>query len=194
VRLAWTPADASVADATVGFTLVAAATRVVLPDVAVAAGGLDVAQTAADTPVPTGVYRIEGQLGGCAATSTIYDAGPLRLVYAQGLTFAATQLTFTGGQAARAIDVTTVSLSTFDLELLVDPTPDGPDGDELIVARSSVPGELVAMGRSLPFTGMTVDGAAVPDGAYQARARTHARGGPLTYDVPGPGLTWAAGT
>ena len=87
------------------------------------------------------------------------------------------------------IAFTTVSLSTMEVELLADPTPGSP-GDELTFASGSVPGELVAMTRRYAFTGMTTTGAAIPGGQYRVVGRVHARTDTVTYDVPGPQLTW----
>jgi hypothetical protein len=151
----------------------------------------DIATTDDGAPIPPGVYRIQGAFGGCALSEPAYDAGALRLVYAQGLTFADTALTVTGAQTPRDLELRTVSLSSFDLELLVDPTPGGAAGDELVFATATVPGELVAMNRRYAFTGMTTQGAAISGGSYRIVARVHARSGTVVYDVPGPMLTWS---
>lgn len=178
VRLTWPPADPA---ASITFTLVDGDDRV--PQLPVDAGAGEL--TLGSSTVPTGVYRIEATFGGCAATATIYDAGALRLIYAQGVRFAATELSFTG--PGGDLELRTVSLSTIDIDFLATTAT-----DERIFARIMIPGELVATTRRVDFPGTTVDGTAIPDGTYQVVARVHARDG-ISYDVAGPVLTWTAG-
>jgi hypothetical protein len=188
VRLTWTPIEGT--SAVVAFVLVEGDARIPTGTVPVSAGMHDVSTTDGGAPIAPGVYRIQGVFGGCALSEPAYDAGALRLVFAQGVTFADTSLTITGAQTPRDVAITTVSLSSFELELLVDPTPGGAAGDELVFAAGTVPGELVAMNRRYAFTGMTMQGQAIPAGQYRIVARVHARSDTVVYDVPGPELTW----
>jgi hypothetical protein len=188
VRLTWEPILGT--SAVVAFVLVQGDARVPTGTVDVSAGMADIATTDSGAPIPPGVYRIQGAFGGCALSEPAYDAGPVRLIYAQGVRFADTSLTIAAADTPRNLAVTTVSLSTLQLELLLDPTP-GTPGDELIFSTSSVPGELVAMQRQYAFTGMTTTGAAIPGGTYSVIARIHARSDTVTYDVPGPQLVWS---
>ena len=187
VQLTWAPID--VPSAVVAFVLVEGERRVPVGTVETRLGTYTFAMDDGGQPVPTGVYRILGLFGGCALSEPAYDAGPLRLVFAQGVRFADTSLTITAADTPRDIAFTTVSLSTLELELLADPTP-GTAGDELVFARDTVPGELVAMTRRYAFTGMTTTGAAIPGGQYRVVGRVHARNDTVVYDVPGPQLTW----
>lgn len=188
VHLTWEPILGT--SAVIAFVLVEGETRVPTGTVDVSAGAADIATTDSGAPIPPGVYRIQGAFGGCALSDPAYDAGPVRLIYAQGVRFADTSITIATADTPRQIAVTTVSLSTLQLELLLDPTP-GTPGDELIFATSSVPGELVAMQRQYAFTGMTTTGAAIPSGSYRVIARIHARNDTVTYDTPGPQLVWS---
>lgn len=181
VRITWPVAGETAA--TITFTLVDGDTRV--PQLPVDAGtGLFLLGA---STVPPGIYRIEAGFGGCAATPMIYDAGPLRLIYAQGARFAATELTFTGSQTPRDIAYATVTLSTIGIDFLATTA-----STEHLFARIMVPGELVATNRRVAFPGTTLDGTPIPDGTYRVVARFHARDA-LTYDVPGPMLTWSQG-
>lgn len=188
VHLAW--AATAGTSAVVAFVLVEGDARVPTGTVDVSAGMADLATTDAGAPIPPGVYRIQGVFGGCALSEPAYDAGPTRLVYAQGVTFTDTSLAIAAADTPRDVAFRTVSLSTMELELFVDPTPGGTAGDELRFAMGSVPGELVAMTRRYAFTGSTTEGAAIPGGTYRVVARVHARTNTVTYDVPGPQLTW----
>ncbi|HUQ08418.1 MAG TPA: hypothetical protein VM261_38270 [Kofleriaceae bacterium] len=188
VRLTWEPITGT--SAVVAFVLVDGDERIPTGTAEVSAGMHEFSTTNSGAPIAPGVYRIQGAFGGCALSEPAYDAGALRLVFAQGVTFADTSLTITGAQTPRDIAFTTVSLSSFELELLVDPTPGGAAGDELVFATGTVPGELVAMNRRYAFTGTTTTSTAIPAGTYGVVARVHARNGTLTYDVPGPQLTW----
>jgi hypothetical protein len=188
VHLTWEPITGT--SAVIAFVLVEGDARVPTGTVDVSAGMTDLATTDGGAPIPPGVYRIQGAFGGCALSEPAYDAGPIRLVYAQGVRFADTSLTIASADVPRNIAVTTVSLSTMELELLADPTP-GTPGDELVFAEAEVPGELVAMPRMYAFTGMTTAGAAIPGGTYAVIARIHARNDTVTYDLPGPQLSWS---
>ncbi|MBZ0237049.1 MAG: hypothetical protein K8M05_32265 [Deltaproteobacteria bacterium] len=188
VRFEWEPID--VPGAVVAFVLVDDDVRIPVGTVETGVGVHDVQTADSGQPVPMGVYRIQGVFGGCALSAPPYDGGATRLVFAQGVTFADASLTITGAQTPRDLELTTVALSTVELELLADPTP-GADGDELLFATGAVPGELVAMTRRYAFTGMTTTGAAIPGGTYRVVARVRARDGAVVYDVPGPQLTWS---
>ena len=61
------------------------------------------------------------------------------------------------------------------------------DGDELVFAESTVPGEFTPIARSYPFSGLTTDGAAIPAGTYDLIALVVT---PTAYRVVGPTLTW----
>ncbi len=190
VGLAWSPITA--AGAVAGFVLVEGPRRVAVSgQIDLGLGGVDVALDASGGSIPLGIYRIEATFGGCATTSTVYDGGPLRLIYAQGLDFSDDQLAIDGNQTPRDLAFITVSLSTIDVELRVDPTPENPDdGDELAFARTTVPGELVRMTRRLAFTGDDLDGLPIPGGTYGVVAHVSAHMGTVTYDVRGPALDW----
>jgi hypothetical protein len=188
VRLSWEPIVGT--SAVVAFVLVEGDARVPTGTVDVSAGMADIATTDSGAPIPAGVYRIQGVFGGCALSEPVYDAGPVRPLFAQGVRFADTSIAIAAADTPRNIAVTTVSLSTMQLELLLDPTPATP-GDELIFATGSVPGELVAMQRQYTFTGRTTSNAAIPGGTYTVIARIHARNETVTYDVTGPQLTWS---
>ncbi len=187
VRFEWTPVDAP--GAVVAFVLVEGEARVPVGTVDTSLGVYQWSTADGGQPVPMGVYRVQGVFGGCALSAPPYDGGATRLVFAQGVTFADTSLTITGAQTPRELELTTVSLSSVELELLADPTP-GVDGDELVFATATVPGELVAMTRRHAFTGTTTTGAAIPGGMYRVVARVHAQDGAVVYDVAGPQLTW----
>lgn len=187
VRFEWEPID--VPGAVVAFVLVDGERRIPVGTVATGLGVHDVRTDDGGQPVPMGVYRVQGVFGGCALSAPPYEGGATRLVFAQGVTFADASLTITGAETPRDVELTTVSLSTVELELHADPTP-GTDGDELLFATGTVPGELVAMTRRYAFTGMTTTGAAIPGGTYRIVARVRARDGAVVYDVPGPQLTW----
>lgn len=107
----------------------------------------------------------------------------VQLIYRQGATMAPDILSWAAETPAeeRVFEIRTVSLSTMELELLA---------GTAVLVRDSVPGELVAMDRAYAFTGVDVDGAALPGGMYPLTLRIHARDG-LTYDRPGPSFYWA---
>lgn len=186
VRLVWDPPD--VQGAVVAFVLVDGDARVPVGGGDTALGMYEVSTDDRGMAIPPAVYRIQGIFGGCALSAEPYDAGPTRLVFVQGVTFVDAALTITAADVPRDITVTTVSLSSFDLELLVDPTP-GSAGDELSFTRNNVPGELVEMTRRYAFTGTTTTGGAIPAGTYRLVARVHPGFLPA-YDVVGPQLAW----
>lgn len=134
--------------------------------------------------VPAANYRVGGTVaaaGGCGALTITPD--DLHLIVVMGVRLPAQALAFTGGQADRAVAVTTVSRVSAPLELAVDPDA-AVDGDELVFAAATIPGEFTPMARSYPFPGTTVGGAAIPAGAYDLIATF---GGARTR---GPRLTW----
>lgn len=186
VHLAWTPTDAPT---DLRVELVDGPGRLGLGQIAGAAGALDL-ERPADDRILVGIFRVEVVLEDCAGAPAVHDAGPLHLIYGQGLRFAAGDLGFTGSQTERTVAITTVTLSTMTVELLADPD-EALAGDELLVARAEVPGEVFRRDARLPFTGQTVDGAAVPAGSYRLRARVIARAGALTYETAGPTMTWS---
>lgn len=187
VRFAWEPIDEQ--GAVVAFVLLDGDRVVPVGGGETRLGTHEFSMDSNGQPIAPAVYRIRAIFGGCALSAPAYEAGPTRLVYAQGITFAEASLTITAAETPRDIAFTTVSLSSFELELLVDPTP-GTDGDELVFASNTVPGELVAMTRRYAFTGTTTSGTAIPGGTYRVVGRVHALDGAATYDVPGPQLTW----
>lgn len=187
VRLSWEPID--VQSAVVAFLLLDGDRVVPVGGGETRLGTHEFSMDSNGQPVAPAVYRIRAIFGGCALSSPAYEAGATRLVYAQGVTFADTSLTITAAQTPRDIAFTTVSLSSLQLELLVDPSPTT-DGDELIFASNTVPGELVAMTRRYAFTGMTTTGAAIPGGTYRVVGRVRALDDTVVYDIPGPQLTW----
>jgi hypothetical protein len=187
VRLTWEPLDAN--GANVAFVLVEGERLVPGGDAPTLAGMHEFSTDDGGRPIAPAVYRIRGVFGGCALSAPAYEAGPTRLVFAQGVTFTDTTLTITAADLPLELSFATVSLSSFDLELLVDPTPGGATGDELTFATTTVPGELVEMTRRLTFDGRTTTGAAIPGGTYRVIARVHARDD-VVYDTTGPELTW----
>lgn len=189
LRLAW-PAPPAGVTATVTIALVEGELRMAAPRVDAAAGEVTITAAALTPPPQPGSYRIEAAVGTCAG-DVVLDGGPSRLVYVQGLTFAPAPLAITADDTPFAIDFRTVSLSSFALELLVDPTPDTPAGDDaLAFAAATVPGELVPMNRALDFTGDTTGGDPIPDGTYRVVARVTPSAPAMPYDVAGPMLSW----
>lgn len=136
---------------------------------------------------PPGNYRLGGtvaRIAQCEGLTITPD--DLHLVVVQGLRLPTAALAFTGAQSTRTINVTTVTRSTLMVRYVVDPDL-ATGGDELAFAQATIPGELVAVPRSYPFTGMTTTGAAIPAGTYTLAALV---GDPLAYRVDGPSLTW----
>jgi hypothetical protein len=166
--------------AVVAFVLVDGEARVPVGTVDTGLGMHEFSTTDQGQPIPPAVYRIEGVFGGCALSAPVYDAGPTRLLFAQGVTFLDAALTIRAADLPREIAITTVSRSTFALELRL---------DDLVFATASVPGELVEMTRRYDFTGMTTTGAAIPGGTYRLNARVTPASLPA-YVVQGPEVLW----
>lgn len=138
---------------------------------------------------PPGVYRIRARFACGGGMRPTFETSPLQTIYAQGAEVAGGELVFDGGQAEREIVVRTVSLSTFELELLLDAAPPLDPGAR-VIARATVPGELVAMNRTFTFTGRDVNDLPIPAGDYDIWTRVRARDGTVTYDRAGPRLSW----
>lgn len=148
--------------------------------------GRDLARTA----VPPDNYQLRAvALGPDDGEVDTADGDNAHLIVVQGVTFRDAALTFTGGQAARELVLTTVARSTIELALVADPDP-AIAGDELPLLTASIPGELVPRPRSYPFTGRTADDRAIAAGTYVLAAVVRARAGAITYRVDGPTLTW----
>ncbi len=134
--------------------------------------------------VPAANYRVGGAVaapGGCGPLTITPD--DLHLVVVMGVRLPGQPISFTSGQADRVVAVTTVSRMSAPLELAVDPEL-AVDGDELVFAVATIPGEFTPMARSYPFLGTTVGGVAIPAGTYDLIATF---GGARTR---GPRLTW----
>lgn len=144
----------------------------------------------AGATVPPGNYRVYASaLGPDDGAVQTVDGGATHLVVVQGVRFRDATLAWTGADATREMVISTVTRSTMALTLLLDVDPDT-TGDERVLLRASIPGELVPVARSYPFTGRDADGVAIPGGTYTLAAVIAARDGAITYRVDGPTLTW----
>ena len=147
--------------------------------------GRDQARAAA----PPGNYRLRAiALGPDDGEVDTADGDAAHLIVVQGVRFRDRTLAFTGAQAGRDLVLTTVARSPLELDLLLDPDL-ATAGDELPLLTATIPGELVPVGRSYPFTGRTADDHAIAAGTYVVVAELHASGG-IMYRVDGPTLTW----
>ena len=187
VELAWT-ADEDPAGFTV--TLVDGSTRHPLASLPGAARGLRFDGTGADGErIPPGNYTLELGVTCALDDVTTLDGGGFHLVVVQGVRFRDATLSFTGAQTTRDVHLTTVSRSAIDLELAVaDPT-----GVTRTFTRAAIPGELVPVERSYPFTGDDLAGAPIPAGTYTIVARVRTAAGATPVERPGPVLTWMPG-
>ncbi|MEZ4401082.1 MAG: hypothetical protein R3B06_13745 [Kofleriaceae bacterium] len=136
--------------------------------------------------VPPANYQLGGEVaavGGCAGTTIAPDA--LHLIVVRGVRLPTGALTFTGGTPAPLITVTTVTRASVALALTLDPDPTVA-GDELTIVEATVPGEFTPVARMYPFTGTTVDGAAIPAGDYTLGATFGAAAvvGPVVHWTP----------
>ncbi len=147
--------------------------------------GRDLARVAA----PPGNYRLRAvALGPDDGEVDTADGDAAHLIVVQGIRFRDHALTFTVAQPGRDLVLTTVARSPLELDLLLDRDLTTA-GDELPLLTATIPGELVPVGRSYPFTGRTADDHPIAGGTYVVVAELHARGG-IIYRVDGPTLTW----
>jgi len=135
------------------------------------------------------VYQPVASFLDCDGAAARVEGGAFHQVVVQGVELAAAPLTATAATVPLAVPLTTVTRSTLEIDLVVDPDP-GTAGDELVFDHLSVPGELVPVARTAAFTGTASGGAAIPGGTYQVRAVVHARADTLVYESAGPTLTW----
>jgi len=136
---------------------------------------------------PPANYRLGGQVakvGGCQGATLPPD--DLHLVVVQGLRMPTAPLAFTGAQATRTVTITSVTRSSLMVRYAVDPDL-AIDGDELVFAAATLPGELAPVPRSYPFSGTTTDGTPIAAGTYTLVALVDL---PTGYRAVGPTLTW----
>lgn len=189
VTLAWTSAGGDGgADVELALTATDGGDPIELPAALVGDGQLTWdGQRLDGSLAPPANYRIGGTVGRIASCGGLeLTPDDLHLVVVQGLRMPDAPITFTGSQLTRMITVTTVTRSPLMVSYALDPSATT-DGDELVFARATVPAELAPVARSYPFSGMTVDATAIPDGEYDLVALV---GAPVAYRALGPRLTW----
>lgn len=191
VTVAWTADGTPGAAVSLEAIATDADTRIALPPANLGDHQLTWDGTRADGgAAPAGNYRIGGQVGavgGCDGATVAPD--DLHLIVVQGVRMPTAPITFVGSQLTRMVTVQTVTRSVIVVRYAVDPSA-AVDGDELVFAQATVPGEFTPIARSYPFSGLTTDGAAIPDGDYELIALV---GAPTGYRVVGPRLTWHPG-
>lgn len=109
------------------------------------------------------------------------------LLVMQGVTFRATELTFTADVDRRDLWMTTVTASTARATVVLIGAGGGP---RWVISEGVIASDLAPVGRVVTFTGRTVDDVAIPAGDYTAMAELSARGGTVTYPQPGPLIHW----
>ena len=127
---------------------------------ALADGGL--AWSVPDPAPRAGLYQLRATLRDGA---TVLDevAAPT-VVLLQGAEFRDAALTFTGAGTERDLWITVTTASIVEVEVFLA----GPAGLRRVLARATVASDLAPIGRVYPFTGQTVDGAAIPAGTHDA--------------------------
>lgn len=139
---------------------------------------------------PAGNYHVYASaLGPDDGAVQTVDGGADHLIVVQGVRFRDATLSFTDADLPGALVLSTVARSPMELTLVLDPDV-GTELDEKTLLTASIPGELVPVARSYPFTGLDASGAPIGGGTYTLAAVIRARGGAITYRVDGPTLTW----